>query len=374
MAKQRRPKRHSPWWARICVALGCLIMVISGTALAGMKILVGRYTGSITQDTLLGSEALAQGKSINGAINMLLIGTDERTGQKDDKGIRSDSILVLHIPATHDHAYLLSIPRDTRVQIPAFPKTGFRGMTAKINAAFDAGYDNGGGKSGGFQLLSSTVAKLTGLTFNGGVIVNFSSFEKIVDALGGVDMYVDTKVTSIHVGWDKNGKSAVPYKLSAPAFDNPTRVPGVTPKVYEVGDHHFQGWEALDYARQRDLVDGGDYARQRHQQQFIKALAKKAADTGLTDFHRLDALLLSIGSALTFDGGQVNVVDWVFTLKGLNPANVVMIKANGGKFNPQTIDGQSFEIMDDTTKGAFTAMKTDQVAGYLLQHADIVGT
>ena len=69
---------------------------------------------------------------------MLLLGVDARERWAADD-VRSDSIIILHIPATHDQAYLISIPRDTEAQIPAFKKSGYAGGTDKINAAFQAG-------------------------------------------------------------------------------------------------------------------------------------------------------------------------------------------------------------------------------------------
>jgi anionic cell wall polymer biosynthesis LytR-Cps2A-Psr (LCP) family protein len=80
------------------------------------------------------------GTDISGAINVLLLGTDERSaGPDSDSLLRSDSIVLVHIPATHDQIYMISFPRDLRVTIPAAPESGFRGGIEKINAAFAFG-------------------------------------------------------------------------------------------------------------------------------------------------------------------------------------------------------------------------------------------
>ena len=370
------PRRRRPVWARILLTVGLVLVLVSAAALVGGKLLIARYTGQVTQAQLLGGAA-ATGHNISGPITMLLVGIDERPNPNPADGARSDSIIILHIPASHDRAYMVSIPRDTRVPIPAFTKTKYPGGADKVNAAFDFGFLNGGGRTGGFQLLALTLQKLTGLSFNGGAIVNFGGFQSIVDAVGGVDMCVDEKVTSIHIGWNiKTGKEGVPYTLAAPAYNDPRLKPGWRAQVYNVGCQHFNGWQALDDARQRDLLANGDgdYGRQRHQQQFIKALAKKVSSAGLANPLKLDGILRAAGSAVTFDGNGVSLTDWVFTLKDLNPANITMIKTNGGHYNTQVVNGQDVETLDATTKALFPAIASDQVAAFVAAHPEIVAT
>ena len=113
--------------------------------------------------------------------------------------------------------YLVSIPRDTSVIIPAFPKTHFGGGSYKINAAFLFGSNNNGRVAGGFQLLAKTIKNTSGITFNAAAAMNFSGFEDIVTKLGGVNMYVDETTTSIHHGYlAARGPSAYakPYNIN----------------------------------------------------------------------------------------------------------------------------------------------------------------
>ena len=227
-------------------------MLTSGIALAGGQVLINRYLGTVSQQNLLGAAA-DSGKSIDGPINLLLLGVDERSDDPEG-GSRADTVMILHVPASHDMAYLVSIPRDSLVTIPAFAKTGYPGGNDKINAAFEFGYQNNGGRTGGFQLLALTIKKLTGISFNGGAVVNFDGFRSVVAAVGGVDMCVDEEVTSIHIGWNiKSGKEGVPYRLSPPAFNNPVLIPGMRPQVYHPGCQHLSPHQALDYVRQREL-------------------------------------------------------------------------------------------------------------------------
>jgi LCP family protein required for cell wall assembly len=302
---------------------------------------------------------------------MLLVGIDERSTIAD--GARADSIILLHIPATHDRAYLMSIPRDSRVPVPAFAATNYPGGWEKITDAFDYGFGADGSRARGMQLLSQTVTNLTGLRFDGAALVNFAGFQQVVDAVGGIDMCVDEEVVSVHIGWNiKTGKEGIPYRLTAPAYNDPHLIPGMRAQVYEPGCRHFVGWEALDYVRQRELLSDGDYGRQRHQQQFIKALTAKVAGAGFADPLKLDGIIRAAGKTVTFDGGGVSLVDWVFTLKGITSSNVVMLKANGGHFNPEVIDGRDFEILDESTKQGFQAMITDHVDAFAQAHPDLV--
>jgi polyisoprenyl-teichoic acid--peptidoglycan teichoic acid transferase len=373
---------RSPLWARALVVVGVLLMVFSLTGLVAGKELLDRYTGRVHQQSLLGgarATAAASGAGggevapapINGPLNVLLVGIDERTNAPGD-GARSDSIIIMHIPANHESAYFISVPRDSRVPIPAYPKTGYRGGTDKINAAFSYGFLNGGGRAGGFELLALTLKQLTGISFNAGAIIDFDGFRSVVDAMGGVYMCVDEKTTSVHIGWDENGKETPPYDIVPPDY-TPERIYGVRPQVYDVGCQQMAGWEALDYVRQRELLPDGDYGRERHQQQFLKAVAKKLTSLGvLGNPLRLDSVLRSAADTLTFDGGGYSVTDWLFNFKGIAPGNIIMLKTNGGQFNTQYVGGQAFEILSDTSLQLFQSAHDDTVDQFVLSHPDWV--
>lgn len=371
-----RTSGRDPLWARLLVAFGALLMLISGTALVGGQYLLTRYTSNIKQENLLGGAAAIDGQgpatsrhvSIDGPINLLLVGIDERA---DDPagGARSDSIIIVHVPATHDRAYLVSIPRDSLVDIPAYPRTGYSGGRDKINSAFEFGYQNSGGRAGGFELLALTIKQLTGISFNGGAIVNFGGFQSLVAAMGGVTLCVDEKTTSIHIGTDANGKVTLPFTQTQSGELIPVR--GVTPQVYQPGCQHMEAWQALDYVRQRELIPDGDYGRQRHQQQFLRAIFKQATSAGvLTNPIKLDSVLRAAGQALTFDGGGVSIDDWIFTLKGVG--NVVLVKTNGGNFNSEQFGDESVEILNDLSTQLLQSVRDDTVADFVAAHPDWV--
>ncbi len=362
-SKPRKPK-IAPLWAKLSIIFGSIVMVGSGLAVVGPKVLAAWAFKDIDQPSIL----VDPPQSIDGPINILLLGMDERTGAEAQGAIRADSIIIVHIPASHDKAFLVSLPRDAEVAIPPYPPTNFPGQSAaKINAAFAMGATNNGapdgspeGRARGAQLTAMTIEKVVpggGLKFNAVAILNYDGFLSILKVLGGVDMCVDEEVFSIH--YDRNGRRAIPD------------LPDGVGKHYPVGCYHMADWEALDFARQRHLPDG-DYGRQRHQQQLIKAILKKATTMGvLTDVSKLLALQKAAGDLLTLDLGAVPPEEWVFTLKSLGSNDLVMIKTNGGKF---TSAGDGNERFSEDSLSLLRAVSTDTVMDFLVAHPDWVAT
>jgi len=346
--RPRRTRRRDPLWAQLCMVFGALIMMASGSLIVGSKIVLGQATSGITQTSLIQGDAAANtsnGANINGAINILLVGIDVRAQDGDTKGARSDTIVILHVPASHDQAYLVSIPRDLRVQIPPYPKTGYRGETSKINAAFNAAYEGPGTelekRARGVDLLAQTIHRITGIRFNGAAIIDFVGFEAVVRELGGVNMCVDQRAESIHLAYDRNGKIVRVWfdEKAERVRDIP---PGGRRVVHEIGCRRMSPELALDYSRIRYGLPNTDYDRQRHQQQLLKAIAKEATSKGmLTDLGKLNRVIKAAGRAFVLDTGGVKIEDFLFTLKGVAANDLVMIRTNRGTFNGGKIDGVS---------------------------------
>ena len=284
-------RRRSPWWALFCVWAGAALALAGGGTVVAMKVTVKQATKTVTQQNLLGSVRSAPERkrvTVTGAKNILLVGVDTRKNQDPSALTRSDSIIILHIPASHDAGYMISLPRDTYVRIPAYDNgaQNFPGGKAKINAAFaygSRGLTGAKALSGGFELLAMTIKKLTGITPDAGAIIDFEGFAEVVNVLGRVCMYVDETTKSVHKGRDdKTGKPAVPYRLNTDGTIR-HKIWGTTPYTYTKGNHCFNPTEALDFVRQRDLLENNDYdyGRQRHQQQFLRAVLKGAVDQGL---------------------------------------------------------------------------------------------
>ncbi|WP_433827778.1 LCP family protein [Actinoplanes sp. CA-015351] len=366
--RSRKAKKvRSPLWARITTSVGVVLLVASAGGLVGGKVLISKTTDSIALENLTGdakkTEAEGGGATLDGPIDMLLMGVDARERWAADE-LRSDTIIVLHIPASHDQAYLISIPRDTEVTAPAFEPSKYSGGTVKATEAFFFGAQNGGGWTGGAQLLSKTLKAETGISFDGAGIINFGGFKQVIDELGGVKMCVDQQVTSKHM------------KLvgGEPMWLAEARKTGKPMKdvVHEVGCKQMEGWEALDYARQRYGLKNGDYDRQRHQQQLIKAMAKKASSSGtLTNPLKVSSIIKSAGEALVLDIGDIQLTDFVLGLSGVAANDMVLLRTNNGTFSG---NGNGREVFNDTSKAMFQAVKEDKLAEFVLDNPDVVAT
>ncbi len=359
----------TPLWARLLVIFGSVLLALSVGTILTEKLLVAAATSGIRNSDLLGGSGNQQVQhhvEINGPLNILLIGIDERPNQPASDQSRSDSIILLHVPAAHDQAYLISIPRDSYVAIPADEATHYEGGNDRINAAYSIGSSHGQGRAGGARLLAATIKQLTGTGFDGAAIINFGGFQQVVAALGGVTMCVDEETVSVHIGWDRKGNRAVPYDQSN---GRPVRIKGVTPQVYHPGCQPFNDWQALDYVRQRELLPDSDYGRQRHQQQFIKAILKQALSRGVaTDPGKLHDVINAAGNALTLDLQNVGIDDWLYSLRRITPDNLVTIRTNGGQFATLHQDGQDYERVTPEVRELLRSTATDTVGQFLDAH------
>ncbi len=378
-------RRKSPPWARIALAFGIVLVVLSGGAFTTAKVVVSRANAAIPDHELLlgsgGAAAVEKSVTIKGAKNILLASLDTRPSWSGTgKASHTDSIILLHIPADHSRAYMLSIPRDFLVQIPAYDngKYHYAGGKNKINAAFAFGsmqLDGDDAITQGTTLLAKTIQQRFGIKPDAAAIINYDGFKSILGVLKKVCLYVDQNVTSIHIGHTSDGKSAVPYTTTA-AGTNPRPVRGVTPNKYKIGNQCLDPTQALDFARQRDLLspnNQGDYDRQRHQQQLIKAIMKTAVSQGLRSPTKLPSLLTAIGKAMTVFRGGLSLEDWALGMKDIDPDSIVTLKTNGGNYNPipgsQTPPGvgEAEGLLPDSVQ-MFQAARNDTLDAFVLSH------
>lgn len=304
--------------------------------LGAERLLTARFASALHRDQLLAPDARRDGGKVTGLpgpLNFLLIGSDARVSNPG-MGARSDTIIIVHIPATMDRAYLISIPRDLRVDIPPMPARNFYGQLAKINASFEYG----GQGAGGVQLLSQTLTGLLGIRFDGAVVVDFGGFDKVVEALGGVHLCIDERVKSIH-----------------------------TDHVFQAGCQDLTPKETLDYLRQRETLPNGDFDRQRHQQQFLKAIFEKMFAAGLTrNPMKLDEILRAVGGSLTVDTNGVPLDHLVFALRNVAPAGVVGIRLPSAV---ETIGGVSYVLASDRASSLYLALYTDTLNAWAAENA-----
>jgi LCP family protein required for cell wall assembly len=182
--------------------------------------------------------------------NILVLGADVGTGGRSGTG-RSDSILLVRTDPDEHRIAQLSIPRDLRVQIPGHGED-------RINAAF---------AFGGPALAIRTVQGVTGLRINHVVLVDFRSFDDVVDALGGVTVNVRKPILS---------------KFECP-FATPARCERWPGWRFRKGEQELNGRRALVYSRVRkNLLDPGDndVTRTRNQQQVTQAIADEVVSFG----------------------------------------------------------------------------------------------
>ncbi len=196
-----------------------------------------------------------------GAQNILLLGSDTR-GEVDDiddlEGQRSDTMMIVHVPADRQNVTVMSIMRDTWVDIPGHG-------SAKINAALSYG---------GVPLAVQTVESLTGSRIDHVAIIDFEGFKGLTDALGGVD-------------------------VSNPIAFESSQKPGL---VFDEGFIHLNGEDGLVFTRERYAFDDGDYQRVRNQQLYLRAIINRfLSSETLTNPARIGESIGAIAPFLTVD-------------------------------------------------------------------------
>jgi LCP family protein required for cell wall assembly len=273
------------------------------------------------------------GTPANGPLNILLAGVDVRAGLTKHEervlhvghatGRNSDTLMLVHITGDHRHIVVVSLPRDSWVQIPGF------GMN-KINAAFGLG---------GPPLMVKTVEHATGLTINEFVEVNFLGFVKIIDALGGVNV-------------------CLPY-----AVDDP-----YSGLHMSAGRHHVNGIRALQFARDRHSFARSDLARITDQQQLLASVLSEASSSGtLTDPVRFSRFLSAATAATTVDQ-SFNVTGLAEQMRYIRPGAVSFTTVPLANTNYQAPNGESAVLWNEAAARAlFSRVKSDRV-GKLRHH------
>lgn len=235
-------------------------------------------------------------------LNILVMGSDTREGQGDAfgsaaliDGARSDTTLLVHLAADRQRVIVVSIPRDLLVTIASC--TLADGSSSypyqdRFNAAFSIG---------GPECTIRTVGGLTGLPIHHFVVVDFTAFQRTVDALGGVEVCLTEAVDDPKAG------------LSLPAG------------VSRVG-----GDQALAFVRAREtLGDGSDLARIERQQAFLGSLVREATSRELlVDPVRLFRSLDAATQSLTMDASLAwlpRTASIARSLSSIEPANVSFV-------------------------------------------------
>lgn len=247
--------------------------VIAAVVLAGAAVTLAwayfRLEGNIATVDSSGGLGDVRPTKENEAVNILAIGSDSRAGGNSVVGGESpglaDTTMVVHLSADNSWAAAVSIPRDSMVQMPAcFTPDGSiePGGLRMFNSAYQIG---------GPVCVQRTIESLTGLHIDHFVVIDFVGFKSMVDAVGGVTVYIDQPIS------DPNSNI-----------------------YFDAGCQTLTGDLALDYVRVRHGAgDGSDPSRIKRQQVFLSSLIQKVTSTGVlfnpVELYRfLDAVTKSV--------------------------------------------------------------------------------
>jgi polyisoprenyl-teichoic acid--peptidoglycan teichoic acid transferase len=254
--KGPKPVRKPRPWKRwvLWTIVGVIFLTLLWTVLGYLAFRSGIKDANKRLDPLTARALTPQeGLMLSNPSNILVLGAD--VGSKSRKGVqgRSDTIVVIRTDPDHHKIALLSIPRDLRVDIP-------RHGEEKINAAY---------AYGGATLALQTVERVTGLQMNHVVVVDFGTFDKVVNALGGITVNVPHPILS--------NKFECPRATQAAC----ARWPGWR---FRKGEQEMDGHTALIYSRIRENQlnpSESDFTRGERQQAVIQAIADKTTSFGM---------------------------------------------------------------------------------------------
>ncbi|MFI5677855.1 LCP family protein [Streptomyces cellulosae] len=238
-----------------------------------------------------------------GSLNILVLGSDSRSGKKNQElgggsseGARSDTAMVVHLDAGRTKATVVSIPRDTLVTRPSCPLPSGGSTGVRYGEMFNSAYSVGGS-----VCAVKTVEAITDVRMDHYIEIDFAGFAKLVDALGGVTVTTDEDI-------DDDDSH---LKLKA-------------------GTHHLDGTQALALARTRyGIGDSSDLGRIGLQQKLVKALLEQISSTNLlSEPTRLYSVADAVTGSLTTDTGLDSLTELMRlgqSLRGLSADRVTTV-------------------------------------------------
>lgn len=273
--KPKKPKQKKSWGKRIAKTFG-LLLLVSVLALGGrFAYNIAKATGSNNPFAVLGALQRAPLKNDNGRVNVLVAGNSA-----DDTGHGganlTDSIMILSMDTKKKTAMMLSIPRDMWVEVPG-------NGHSKINAAYTYG---------GMDTLKSVIEDNLDVPIHYTVLVNYTAFKDLVDAVGGITITIDSS--------DKRG-------IFDSSLDWTSRTCCALAK-YPNGPVTLNGKQALNLARARGEGYGSygfpqaDFTRTEHQRQMLLAIrAKVMKSSTLANPVKVVSIMEAIGDNVTTD-------------------------------------------------------------------------
>ncbi|MFC9298637.1 LCP family protein [Streptomyces sp. NPDC057011] len=333
---RRRPPRSRRRRLLRWLGLGMAFLVLAGAA-AGWW-LYNKLDGNITEDTSAAAELRRYERDrpahfAAGGENILLIGSDSRSGSDNarygqDQGTqRSDTAILLHLPADRRSATAVSIPRDLMAEIPACltaDGTRTEERFAQFNWAF---------QWGGAACTIRTVERLSGIRIDHHMVIDFGGFKKMVDAIGGVEVCLRQPIDDSEA------------KLRLPA-----------------GRQTLEGEQALGFVRARhSLGNGSDTERMERQQQFLGSLVKKVQSNGvLLNPARLYPLLDAATSSVTTDPGLASLRGLYELARGIRDIPTEQVKFLTVPRKPYAADPNRDELVEPDAARLFLQLRMDK--------------
>ncbi|MCD7886503.1 MAG: LCP family protein [Clostridiales bacterium] len=238
--------------------------------------------------------------SVDGVVNVLLVGQDTRTGERE----RSDTMIILSINKNTEQITMVSLMRDLYVQIPGYSNN-------RLNAAYQLG---------GFDLLDETIETNFAIVIDYNVEVDFEGFENIIETLGGIDVEL-TEAEAEYI----NGK-----------LKQDTLVEGV---------NHLSGEEALWYCRTRK-VGNSDFERTERQRRVLEIIFEDLKDAS---WLKLLKAYDSVASSITTDMNNTQIISIAYSAytMDLSEMNSYRIPADNTYYNATLSAGMEVLIPND---------------------------
>lgn len=257
-----------------------------------------------------GSAASSGGAQTNSSppSTVLLIGSDIRPG---DRYARSDVLIVVHLDAAKHRIEMMSVPRDTRVNIPGH---GWQ----KINAAYAFGGD---------PLATQMVSKLLGVPIHYYMETNFSGMQKIIDALGGVTV-------DVPVAMHYNTKQGVHINLSK-------------------GKQHLSGAQVVQFVRYREFATG-DIRRESDQQLILKDLYNQVFSLGTV--LRLPVLVPELARDVKTNLSVGSMLAAVNLLRQSHGGGIISETCPGGFLNFTHPAASYWDVLPSDAQAAWAAL------------------
>jgi LCP family protein required for cell wall assembly len=310
-AREHRSGRVMRGTALVTVAL----LAFGGTAVYATYQRLNNNINRVDVSALLGDRptraAVEPGQDPNAGrdVNILLLGSDSREGENGEIGgrvagsMRSDTAIVMHVSADRDRVEMVSIPRDSMVEIPTCRTTGGKETGASdyamFNEAFARGWDTGLDLESAAACTWRTVEANTGIVIDDFFLVDFAGFEDMVDELGGVWMCIPSDMD------DERAKLHVTQ-----------------------GYQELDGQTALAYARSRhsQASDGSDIGRIGNQQRLLAAMADQILSKNiLTDWTELLGVLSAATRSLTTSMGTPDIAGLAYSARGIGTGSITFM-------------------------------------------------